>query len=68
MIKDIVVNLEVNHSRDVTADYAITLARRFKLDCVMVCWDGSRSAARAVGDALPLLRRAKKLRNSPRVQ
>jgi nucleotide-binding universal stress UspA family protein len=29
-----------------------------KLDRVMVCWDGSRSAARAVADALPLLRRA----------
>jgi nucleotide-binding universal stress UspA family protein len=30
-----------------------------KLDRVMVCWDGSRSAARAVGDALPFLVRAK---------
>jgi nucleotide-binding universal stress UspA family protein len=30
-----------------------------KLDRVVVCWDGSRSAARAVGDALPLLKRAK---------
>jgi nucleotide-binding universal stress UspA family protein len=29
------------------------------LDRVMVCWDGSRNAARAVGDAMPLLRRAK---------
>lgn len=29
-----------------------------KLDRVMVCWDGSRSAARAVGDALPILQRA----------
>jgi nucleotide-binding universal stress UspA family protein len=29
-----------------------------KLDRVMVCWDGSRSAARAVADALPLLQRA----------
>ena len=29
-----------------------------ELDRVMVCWDGSRSAARAVGDALPFLRRA----------
>ncbi len=27
-----------------------------KLDRVMVCWDGSRSAARAVADAMPLLR------------
>jgi nucleotide-binding universal stress UspA family protein len=26
---------------------------------VMVCWDGSRSAARAVADAMPLLRKAK---------
>jgi nucleotide-binding universal stress UspA family protein len=30
-----------------------------KLDRVMVCWDGSRSAARAVGDAMPILARAK---------
>lgn len=29
-----------------------------KLDRVMVCWDGSRNAARAVADALPLLRHA----------
>lgn len=31
----------------------------FKLDRVVVAWDGSRGAARAVGDALPLLSRAK---------
>ena len=30
-----------------------------KLDRVVVCWDGSRTAARAVSDALPLLRRGK---------
>jgi nucleotide-binding universal stress UspA family protein len=30
-----------------------------KLDKVMVCWDGSRPAARAIGDAVPLLERAK---------
>jgi hypothetical protein len=30
-----------------------------KLDRVMVCWDGGRAAARAVGDAMPLLARAK---------
>ena len=30
----------------------------FKLDRVMVCWDGSRPAARAIGDAMPLLERA----------
>jgi nucleotide-binding universal stress UspA family protein len=29
------------------------------LNRVMVCWDGSRSAARAVGDAMPFLKRAK---------
>jgi nucleotide-binding universal stress UspA family protein len=29
-----------------------------KLDRVMVCWDGSRNAARAVGDAMPFLLRA----------
>jgi nucleotide-binding universal stress UspA family protein len=30
-----------------------------KLDKVMVCWDGSRPAARAIGDAVPMLERAK---------
>lgn len=30
----------------------------FRLDKVVVAWDGGRSAARAVGDALPLLQRA----------
>jgi nucleotide-binding universal stress UspA family protein len=29
-----------------------------KLDRVMVCWDGSRPAARAIADAMPLLTRA----------
>ena len=32
-----------------------------KLDQVMVCWDGSRSAARAIGDAVPLLTRSKRV-------
>jgi nucleotide-binding universal stress UspA family protein len=27
----------------------------FKIDRVMICWDGSRVAARAVADAIPLL-------------
>jgi nucleotide-binding universal stress UspA family protein len=30
-----------------------------KLDRVLVCWDGSRSAARAAGDAIPFLKHAK---------
>lgn len=30
-----------------------------KLDRVMVCWDGGRAAARAIGDAIPLLARAR---------
>src|SRR5580704_11358270 len=29
-----------------------------KLDNVMVCWDGSRQAARAIGDAMPFLAKA----------
>jgi nucleotide-binding universal stress UspA family protein len=29
------------------------------LDRVLVCWDGSRAAARAIGDAMPFLERAK---------
>ncbi|MGA7432145.1 MAG: universal stress protein [Xanthobacteraceae bacterium] len=32
-----------------------------KLDNVMVCWDGSRQAARAIGDAMPLLAKAGKV-------
>jgi hypothetical protein len=27
----------------------------FKIDNVMICWDGSRAAARAVADAIPIL-------------
>ncbi len=34
----------------------------FSLDCVVVSWDFSKSAARAIGDALPLLGRAKQVR------
>ena len=30
-----------------------------KLDRVLVCWDGSRNASRAIADALPFLARAK---------
>jgi nucleotide-binding universal stress UspA family protein len=30
-----------------------------KLDRVVVCWDGGRTAARAIADAMPLLQRAK---------
>ena len=33
-------------------------AAGLKLDRVMVCWDGSRAAARATADALPLLAKA----------
>jgi nucleotide-binding universal stress UspA family protein len=32
-----------------------------KLDRVTVCWDGSHAAARAVGDAIPFLKMAKKI-------
>jgi nucleotide-binding universal stress UspA family protein len=32
-----------------------------KLDTVMACWDGSRQAARAIGDAMPLLTKAGKV-------
>jgi nucleotide-binding universal stress UspA family protein len=31
----------------------------FAVDRVMVCWDGSRNAARAIGDAMPVLARAR---------
>jgi nucleotide-binding universal stress UspA family protein len=30
----------------------------FKTDNVMICWDGSRTAARAVADALPIIRKS----------
>ena len=32
-----------------------------KLDRIMVCWDGSRPAARAIADAMPFLKRAKNI-------
>jgi nucleotide-binding universal stress UspA family protein len=32
-----------------------------KLDRAMICWDGSRNAARAVADSLPLLQKAKQV-------
>jgi nucleotide-binding universal stress UspA family protein len=32
-----------------------------KLDRVMVCWDGSRAAARAVADSLPFLQKSKQV-------
>ena len=34
-------------------------AAPLKLDRIMLCWDGSRSAARAVGDAVPFLLQSK---------
>ena len=33
----------------------------FKLDNAMVCWDGSRPAARAIADAMPLLAKAQRV-------
>ncbi|HET7911283.1 MAG TPA: universal stress protein [Pseudolabrys sp.] len=32
-----------------------------KLERIMVCWDGSRTASRAVADAMPLLKKAKQV-------
>ena len=32
-----------------------------KLNRVMVCWDGSRAATRAIGDAMPFLEKAKRI-------
>lgn len=32
-----------------------------KLDQVLVCWDGSRAATRAIADAMPFLHKAKKI-------
>lgn len=32
-----------------------------KLDRVMLCWDGSRAATRAIADSLPLLKKAKQV-------
>jgi nucleotide-binding universal stress UspA family protein len=34
---------------------------QLKLDTVVVCWDGSRQAARAIGDAMPLLVKAERV-------
>jgi nucleotide-binding universal stress UspA family protein len=35
-----------------------TQTEPFKLDRLMICWDGSRPAVRAIADAMPLLARA----------
>jgi nucleotide-binding universal stress UspA family protein len=35
--------------------------QRLTLDRIIICWDGSRPAARAIADSLPLLRRAKSI-------
>ncbi len=32
-----------------------------KLDRIVICWDGSRTAARAIGDAMPILKKAKSI-------
>jgi nucleotide-binding universal stress UspA family protein len=32
-----------------------------KLDRIMVCWDGSRAASRAIADAMPFLKKAKQV-------
>ncbi len=32
-----------------------------KLDRILLCWDGSRAAARAIADAMPFLHKAKKI-------
>lgn len=32
-----------------------------KFDTALICWDGSRQAARAIADALPFLRKAKRI-------
>ena len=32
-----------------------------KLDHIMVCWDGSRAASRAIADAMPFLKKAKQV-------
>lgn len=34
----------------------------FSADTVLCCWDGSRAAARAIGDSLPLLKKAKRVK------
>jgi len=39
-----------------------SLLKHGGLECVVVAWDGSRSAARALADALPVLERASKVR------
>jgi nucleotide-binding universal stress UspA family protein len=33
----------------------------FKIDNVMICWDGSRAAARAIGDAIPIIKESSRV-------
>jgi hypothetical protein len=70
MIKNLVVNLSTGKDEDGAQDYAISLARELDahlaavafacepIPAATLCWDGSRGAARAIGDAMPLLERA----------
>jgi nucleotide-binding universal stress UspA family protein len=38
-----------------------TYKQGLKLDRIIICWDGSRPAARAIADSLPFLQRAKSI-------
>jgi len=42
--------------------YPDSSKQMFSTESVLICWDFSKSAARAVGDALPLLHNAKRVR------
>ena len=60
MIKNLVVNLSTGKDEDGARVLIVPYIHRggIKFDRIMVCWDGSRGAARAIGDAMPLLERA----------
>ena len=57
--QDLVIETALFHSGRPVLVVPYIQRTNLNLERVLVCWDGSRNAARAIGDALPLLTRAK---------
>jgi nucleotide-binding universal stress UspA family protein len=57
--EDLIIEAALFASGRPTAVVPYIHKKGFAADRVMVCWDGSRNAARAIGDAMPVLVRAR---------
>lgn len=56
---DLVVEAALFESGRPTLVVPYIQSQPFKIDRVLLCWDGSRNAARAIADALPILEKSK---------